>query len=275
MYSLRRFALLLPVLALAAVPGRAQTGPVPGPVLADSVQRLATSAFFRADQEGARAARMLAERALVLYPNEPLLHHHLGYALYREALLMTAAKAPDRRTNQEKQALRDLLARAQQALERSAALRPIPETYAILSAVAGQQAGAARGVGAMRHGMRAGAEMERAVELGAGNPRVWLTRGTNALYTPAMWGGGQDKAQQYLQKAVDLFRTDSARGPLPTWGRAEAYAWLGMVLLRKREYAQARTAYNEALRIEPGYGWVRNVLLPRLDREARAAGTGR
>jgi tetratricopeptide (TPR) repeat protein len=252
--------------AQAAAARPAETG-----TIADSVQRAATASFFRGDRAGVRAARMLGERGLAAHPNDALLLHQTGYALYREALLLTSTASAQSRTPGDAQALKDLLTRAEQTLNKSAALRRLPETHALLSAVYGQQAGSARGVGAMRPGMRAGTEIERALDMDRDNPRVWLLRGTNALYTPAMWGGGQDKAQESLLKAVQLFANDTQRGPLPTWGRAEAHAWLGIIHSRKREYAQARTAYNEALRLEPNYGWVRDQLIPRLN---RAAGAG-
>ncbi|HEX5727123.1 MAG TPA: tetratricopeptide repeat protein [Longimicrobiaceae bacterium] len=258
----------VPLLALAAPPAAAQQPTAA--VLADSVQRQATAAFLRNDANGVRAARMLAERGQALYPNDALLLHQLGYALYREALLVTSSGPADQRSAQDRQALKELLTRAQRTLEQSAGIRALPETYALLSAVFGQQAGNARGVAAMRPGMRAGQEMERALEAGAENPRVWLLRGTNALYTPAMWGGGADKAQQYLERAIQFFERDAARSPLPTWGHAEAYAWLGNIYSRKRDFDRARTAYNAALRLEPQYGWVRTVLLPRLDRSVAA-----
>ncbi|HEX8451663.1 MAG TPA: tetratricopeptide repeat protein [Longimicrobium sp.] len=237
--------------------------------IADSVQRAATASFFRGDRAGVRAARMLGERGLAAHPNDALLLHQTGYAFYREALLLTSATTAQSRSPEDAKTLRDLLTRAEQTLNKSAALRRLPETHALLAAVYGQQAGAARGVGAMRPGMRAGTEIERAMDIDRDNPRVWLLRGTNALYTPAMWGGGQDKALEALQRSVQLFANDAQRGPLPTWGRAEAYAWLGIVHSRKREYAQARVAYNEALRLEPSYGWVRDLLLPRLPQAAR------
>lgn len=271
---MRRHALLIALLATAsAAPSlRAQAAaarPADTAALADSIQRATTAAFFRGDGAAIRAARMLGERGLAAYPNDALLLHQTGYALYREALLMTSSTTAQSRSPRDAQTLKDLLTRAEQTLNKSAGLRRIPETHALLSAVYGQQAGAARGVGAMRPGMRAGTEIERALDLDRDNPRVWLLRGTNALYTPAMWGGGQDKALEALQRSVQLFANDTQRGPLPTWGRAEAYAWLGIIHSRKREYEQARAAYTEALRLEPSYGWVRDLLLPRLNQRAR------
>lgn len=264
--------LFLPsLLACAATPSAAPLGAQGGAAvadagaLADSVQRAATGAFLRGDREGSRAARMFGERALAAYPDDPILLHQAGYALYREALLGLSSGTVQERSPEETRALRELLDRAVQVLERSASLRRLPETYALLGAVYGRQAGLVGGAGAMQPGARAASEIERAVELGPNNPRVWLLRGTNALFTPAMWGGGDERALEALQKAVQLFQVDAQRPPLPTWGRAETHAWIGVIHQRRRDYAGARAAYEEALRVEPSYAWVRNVLLPRLE----------
>jgi tetratricopeptide (TPR) repeat protein len=249
----------------AAPPAAADAG-----ALADSVQRAATGAYLRGDREGVRAARMFAERALAVHPNDPMLLHQAGYALYREALQAAPSGAARERSAEETRAMRELLDRAVQMLEKSASLRRLPETHALLGAIYGRKAGLVGGMGAMEPGMRAGSELERAVEMGPENPRVWLLQGTNALFTPAMWGGGDDKALEALQKAVQLFGADAQRAPLPTWGRAEAHAWLGMVHQRRRDYERARAAFNEALRLEPSYAWVRTVLLPRLEQSQRS-----
>jgi Flp pilus assembly protein TadD len=122
---------------------------------------------------------------------------------------------------------------------------------------------------AMRLGPKADKEMERAAALGPSNPRVFLLRGVGAMFKPSMFGGGLDKAEKDLKKAIELFPADKPEAPAPAWGHSEAWAWLGQVYAKQDRAPDARAAYNKALELQPDYGWVRNVLLPDLDKKKR------
>jgi tetratricopeptide (TPR) repeat protein len=89
------------------------------------------------------------------------------------------------------------------------------------------------------------------------------------LFTPKMFGGGSDKAEQDLRKAIVLFETDRPVAPAPSWGRADAYIWLGQALQKEEKPAEAKAAYEKALEIQPGNQWVQRVLLPSLDKPAK------
>jgi Flp pilus assembly protein TadD len=91
---------------------------------------------------------------------------------------------------------------------------------------------------------------------------VWLLRGTSAIFTPAMWGGGLDKAQTILEGAVARFETERPADGAPSWGRWEAYAWLGQVYQRRGHIAEARAMYEKALEAQPNARWVATTLLP-------------
>jgi len=86
------------------------------------------------------------------------------------------------------------------------------------------------------------------------------------MFTPKMFGGGTDKAEQDLRRALTYFETDQPTAPAPSWGRADAYIWLGQALHKNDRIDDARAAYEKALELQPENGWVRNVLLPSLDR---------
>jgi Flp pilus assembly protein TadD len=120
-------------------------------------------------------------------------------------------------------------------------------------------------VAGMRLGPKANEQMTRAVETGPRNPRVWTLRGISAFNTPGSFGGGLDKSETYLKKALELFATDSARAPLPAWGRADAHAWLGQVYAKLGKRDAARAEYQAALALQPGHPWITHVLLPRVD----------
>ena len=225
---------------------------------ADSARVEIEAATALGDLERMRQAGALLERALTVFPDDPLLLHYLGYARYREATLMQGMKRDDKD-------YRPLLEAADSLLERSASKLPLPETYALRSSVLGQLIGS-NPVRGMTLGPKSSNAMERAVELGPNNPRVWLLRGIGAMFTPSVFGGGVDKAEEYLTKAIALFPNDKPAPAAPAWGHAEAYIWLGQVHKRRDRIDEARQAYTRALELQPDNGWVRHVLLPGLDR---------
>jgi tetratricopeptide (TPR) repeat protein len=105
------------------------------------------------------------------------------------------------------------------------------------------------------------------MELGPSNPRVWLLRGVGNIFKPRLFGGGTEKAEADIRKAIALFESDTPEPPRPSWGKAEAWAWLGQVLERQDRRADARAAYLSALDVDPEFGWVKYQLLPALDRK--------
>lgn len=220
---------------------------------ADSAAREIDRGSITSDLARLQGARTLLERALVAFPNDPLLLHYQGYELYREASLLDglhrSAEVPA------------LVEKARSVLERSNSLKPMPETHALLSSVLGRLIGADPSLG-MTLGPAAQEEMAAALESGPNNPRVWLLRGTSSMFTPEQWGGGLPVAETQLNKAIELFANDHPVAPAPSWGKAEAYVWLGQVLQREKKSADAVAAYNKALALEPNYMWVKNVLLP-------------
>jgi tetratricopeptide (TPR) repeat protein len=149
------------------------------------------------------------------------------------------------------------------ALERSSAKKSIPETAALLARSLGALIAAdpARG---MELGMRTRELMGAALDEGPANPRVWLLSGISAMFTPPEYGGGIGPAEERMRRAIELFAKDRPVAPLPAWGHAEAYAWLGQMLQQQDNIAQARTAYNKALELEKDFSWVKTVLLPAL-----------
>lgn len=244
--------------SLVAVPAAAMQRPGPEQ-WADSARTEIQAARIHNDLQRMRAARATVERAIAAYPEYALLLHYNGYALFREAELLRARQA-------QEDEIRQRLEAAAAALERSAELEPMPETYALYSGALGQQIGFSPFILGIRLGPRSGEAMDRALELGPNNPRVWLLRGIGAMFTPGMFGGGLDKAEQYLEHAIDLFPDDRPAPPAPAWGYADAYAWLGQVHQTNGDLEAARAAYEAALRIEPDYAWVRGFLLPGLER---------
>jgi len=228
--------------------------------LADSARVTIEAAVDRGDLPALEASIALLDRGLALRANDPLLRHYRGYALYRAGTMILGQLGAAR--------ARPYFDRAADALEPLARGATIPETYAVLSSVYGMQIATSRVsmLAGIRLGPKATEQMTRAIETGARNPRVWVLRGIGAFNTPSSFGGGIGKAEAYLKKGVELFATDNAAGPLPSWGRADAHVWLGQIYAKQGKREAARAEYQAALALQPRHPWITGTLLPQLDR---------
>jgi tetratricopeptide (TPR) repeat protein len=220
---------------------------------ADSAAREIDRATIAGNLDRLRQARSLLDRALAAYPNDALLLHYEGYELYRESgLPLVAATA---RTKLE-----------QSLTAQSLIAQQIPETHALLASVMGRLIAADRST-APTLGPLIQKHMAAALASGPANPRVWLLHGIQSFYTDPQWGGGLPVAETQFNRAIELFATDNPVPPAPSWGRAEAYVWLGQVLQREKRPTEARAAYDKALSLERDYPWVTYSLLPSLGRK--------
>jgi tetratricopeptide (TPR) repeat protein len=225
---------------------------------ADSVSTLVARAMAGGSPALIDQAIALADRVLAVTPRDGVMLHYKGYALYRKGNLMLGASAKE-------SDLEPVLEEADAVLEASGAVLKWPETHALRAAVLGQLIGIGGMLSGMRLGPRADNLFDEAMQAGPANPRVFMLRGIGSIYKPKMFGGGSDKAERDLRQALELFAKDHPVAPAPSWGHAEAWAWLGQVLAGEKRIDEARKAYQEALAIDPGYGWVSRVLLPALD----------
>ncbi|MXW16405.1 MAG: tetratricopeptide repeat protein [Gemmatimonadetes bacterium] len=193
-------------------------------------------------------ARMvtLARRAVTALPDDAIINHYMGFALYRLA-------GPIMDTDVEGAIV--IAREAQSFLERSIEIAPIPESHALLSSVLGMQI--VSDAEAMTLGMLSDSELAKARRLGPDNPRVRLLEGIAAFHKPEMWGGGHEAALVHFLAAIELFADDDPETPLPAWGHAEAYTWLGRTYDAMGKADEARAAYERALEVEPGYAAVR------------------
>ncbi len=221
--------------------------------LAERVRTGLEEAEITGDADALRQMVTLSRRAVTAFPEDALLNHFAGYALYSLA---------GRTMEADTDASHALLEEAESFLERSVEIEPIAESYALLASAIGMRIDGP--ASAMTLGMRSGAAMSRARELGPDNPRVRLLEGMSAFHTPRMFGGGHEAALEHFLAAIELFAEDAPQPPLPAWGHVEAYAWLGQTHVALGQVEEARRAYERALELEPGYVWVREVLLPGL-----------
>jgi tetratricopeptide (TPR) repeat protein len=228
--------------------------------LADSARLEIERAATAGDAARLLAVRRMLDRAIAAAPDDPLLLHYQGYAAYRLANLTDASAPASDRIG--------ILAAAGEMLRRSAALRPLPESYMLLAVVQSRQAAIDSSRASQLEADAHAARQAALLGAGAENPRVLLLSAVSALYTPSSLGGGVGAAEQLLNHAVRLYATDHPAPPLPAWGKAETYAWLGQVYERTGRHRAALAAYNRALRLEPRFAWVRDGLLPALRKRA-------
>jgi tetratricopeptide (TPR) repeat protein len=188
-------------------------------------------------------------------------NYNLAYISWRICQLL----GPD-----EKKQKRRLLKEAQRRIEERLEYEPDDaESHALRGSVIGEQIGGFfRG---MFLGPKATKSLEKAFELDPDNPRVALQRAISYYFTPKTFGGGLDKAEQELRRARELFESETAAHPWPSWGRVDTLAWLGQVLEKAGRVDEARAAYEEALVLEPEHAWLKHELLPALDSNGRDA----
>ena len=248
--------------AAAALPLRA-TAQSPAIVKwADSANKLIDAGMTTGQAAGLDQAIALIDRVLTVSANDGVMLHYKGYALYRKSNTMMGDES-------KKAVVKALLEESDAALERSAKVLQWAETFALRASVTGQMIGVGNPMSGMWLGPRADGLMDKALELGPNNPRVWMLKGVGNIFKPKMFGGGTDKAEKELLKAIELFANDRPAPPAPKWGYAEAYAWLGQAYAAQDKLAEARTAYEKVLELDPGNGWVTHVLLPALDKKGR------
>lgn len=222
-------------------------------------KRMMRAGFNMADYDQVREARALFERATNDEHRSAWAHYYVALADYNLANLLA---------QNDKGAAGDHLDSAIEHLKAGIEREESAEAYALLSSVYGRKIGFKPLMG-MFLGPKADKALDRAKELEPDNPRAILTEAVSDFNTPKMFGGSKARAMEGFQRAIDLFGQEEATDPLlPRWGHEDAYAWLGIAHNDKGDTTAARRAFEQALAVNPDYGWVKYVLLPGLDAEA-------
>ena len=74
----------------------------------------------------------------------------------------------------------------------------------------------------MSYSSKAESSLKKAAEINDKNPRAWSLLGYNLFYTPALFGGGHEKALPLFLKARDKFKVFTPLMPFyPHWGETE------------------------------------------------------
>ena len=210
------------------------------------------------DLDAMYAARATFERTLADAGLAAWSHYYIALADYRIANLLG---------DESKEQTTEHLKTAVDHLQKATEIDPqAAEAYALLSSVYGLQIGLSP-MKSMFIGPKVGKAAQKAKQLAPDNPRVVLSAALNDFNTPEMFGGSKEKGLQGFQRAVELFAQQEPTDPIqPVWGHREAYAWLGIAYQDRGELESARAAFEKALEVDPDFGWVKDGLLPELEK---------
>jgi len=115
-------------------------------------------------------------------------------------------------------------------------------------------------------GPRALKQLQAAMEVGSGSASVWIEKANSESHMPAFAGGSKEKAAASFREAIRLFETDT-RLSACNWRYLNTMVLLGQLLEKMEDYRGAREAYRSALKREPGLKWVRDELLPAVEKK--------
>lgn len=135
------------------------------------------------------------------------------------------------------------------------------EPYAIQSAIYGLKMGYSPMQG-MILGSKSSSLIEKAKKLNDTSPLVWKIYANSKFFTPEMWGGDIKEAIQAYEKSIALYEANPNDLPF-NWFYLDALAFQGQAYLKDGQRAKAISTYEKALKIEPQFTWVKNVLLPK------------
>ena len=239
-------------------------------------QRLITAkaeimiADYRADLAGLTRLRdavapLTAEPALGY-----LAHYWAGFASWRLAI----NGANNGMTPED---LTANLERASADFEASIRLRDdFADSYAAAASVDGWLAGFHRGDTAAMRELIEGYKrlMARAKELEPDNPRVLWVEAGPFLFLPAGQGGDPQRAVDIYTRMLQVAGPERPDSALPDWGKPEALMSLAFAHLDRTsppDLESAEKEAREALAIQPEWSYVKDILLPQIEK-ARAAG---
>jgi hypothetical protein len=104
-------------------------------------------------------------------------------------------------------------------------------------------------------------DIERALSLAPKNPRVLFVDAMSDYLLAPSAGGNKERALARLRTAVAAFEVERAGPePLPGWGAADAYLYLGRDLLEHGDAVGARDALEHALLLAPDYAQARRLM---------------
>ncbi|HSW51267.1 MAG TPA: tetratricopeptide repeat protein, partial [Bryobacteraceae bacterium] len=181
------------------------------------------------------------DRAAQQSPGDPAAHFRLAEArsYQAEVLLELGDRAGARQAAEA----------GIRAAERAVALQAgSSENHRILGTLCGQVI-PANLLLALKYGRCASDSIQKALELDPKSARAYLSRGVGNYYLPPAFGGGPELAVRDFRTAIQLSPK-----------LAEAHLWLGIALRKTGKNAEARSAINRSLELDPDRVWAKQQL---------------
>lgn len=227
--------------------------------MSDRIER----AMCESDDAALQVESAKCDAVLMKVPDQGWAHYYKGViALHRATMGSTASEAKDKR--------KALFDAAVAALEKAQSIRRDGETLALKAAAMERSISVRGGFSMMSLGPAAVKAHDKAIEIAPENPRVWMLRGTSLLFRPEFVGGSAKGALEAFQKAAALFDAESQKPRTDPkearWGHAEVWAWIGQAQAKLGNREDARRAYARGLELAPNFSWIKDVLLPDLER---------
>jgi tetratricopeptide (TPR) repeat protein len=117
-------------------------------------------------------------------------------------------------------------------------------------------------------GPKALKQIGSAMETDSLNAAVWIEKANSEVYMPAFAGGSKAKAAASFRKALSLFETGEGLSDC-NWRYLNTMVLLGQLLEKMEDFAGARDIYKKALSREPEFRWVRDELLPAVEKKIK------
>lgn len=136
------------------------------------------------------------------------------------------------------------------------------EPQAVLSSVMGLEMAYSPMKG-MYLGYKSSSNMDDAVEFAPDSPLVIKLFAGSKLYTPSMFGGDTEEAQESFIKAIEKFE-EKPENIQSNWLYLDALAHLGISYQKNGDSENAEKIYRKAIELEPDFFWVSKSLLPSL-----------
>jgi tetratricopeptide (TPR) repeat protein len=230
------------------------------------VRDLAAEASITLDADTLENARVALAEAAAGSPADGWVEYHAAHLAYLRMMRHLYRPVADENDEDFDRDVASAVVHAQAALASGV---DESESAALLAAIQGQRISAEPFLG-MTLGSESDDLIERALAAKAENPRAWFVRGLSLHFTPALFGGDDDKALDSFLRAIERFeKAETPPPPRPSWGHAEAHAWAGQLYAAIGRDEDALVHYKRALEIAPQYAWVEHVLIPSLAREVK------
>jgi tetratricopeptide (TPR) repeat protein len=117
-------------------------------------------------------------------------------------------------------------------------------------------------------GPKALKQLQVAMDAGPKSASVWIEKANSEAHMPAFAGGSKEKAAASFREAIRLFEADAQLSEC-NWRYLNTMVLLGQLLDKMEDYRGAREAYQLALKREPGFRWVRDELLPAVEKKIK------